>query len=239
MGGLYTLRPLDTWPGKRTNPRQPSRFDASWSDTQQLLARELDALRARPGSIVLQIEGVRERDLRIDGELRANATVPGPGVILSIDSRQHGALTWPCDTFEGCYYGKGVRKVGWQSNVRAIALGLEALRKVDRYGITSSGQQYTGWKQLGAGTPMPAARMSVDEAARLLVQYGEVETAEYPADPADLVCMAEAIGDRDAKECIGGYYRRAAKRHHPDTGGDPDLFRRLTEARDVLEAHRG
>jgi hypothetical protein len=42
----------------------------------------------------------------------------------------------------------------WQDNLRAIALGLEALRKVDRYGITKNSEQYTGWKQLEAG---PAA----------------------------------------------------------------------------------
>jgi hypothetical protein len=33
----------------------------------------------------------------------------------------------------------------WQHNVRSIALGLEALRAVDRYGITRRGQQYAGF----------------------------------------------------------------------------------------------
>jgi curved DNA-binding protein CbpA len=36
-------------------------------------------------------------------------------------------------------------------------------------------------------------------------------------------------------------YRQAARRSHPDTGDHADAatFRRLTEARDLLEAHRG
>lgn len=34
----------------------------------------------------------------------------------------------------------------WQHNVRSIALGLEALRAVDRYGITRRGQQYAGFR---------------------------------------------------------------------------------------------
>lgn len=38
----------------------------------------------------------------------------------------------------------------WQDNLRAIALGLEALRKVERYGITRGTEQYTGWKMLTA-----------------------------------------------------------------------------------------
>jgi hypothetical protein len=34
----------------------------------------------------------------------------------------------------------------WQHNVRSIALGLEALRAVDRYGITRRGEQYAGFR---------------------------------------------------------------------------------------------
>lgn len=44
------------------------------------------------------------------------------------------------------WYGE----VDWQINLRAIALGLEALRKLDRYGITSRGEQYTGWRAIEA-----------------------------------------------------------------------------------------
>lgn len=38
----------------------------------------------------------------------------------------------------------------WEHNVRAIALTLEALRAVDRYG-TTGGRQYAGFRQLQAG----------------------------------------------------------------------------------------
>lgn len=34
----------------------------------------------------------------------------------------------------------------WQHNVRSIALGLEALRAVDRYGISRRGEQYAGFR---------------------------------------------------------------------------------------------
>ena len=36
--------------------------------------------------------------------------------------------------------------VFWQHNLRSIALGLEALRAVDRYGISRRGQQYAGFR---------------------------------------------------------------------------------------------
>jgi hypothetical protein len=43
--------------------------------------------------------------------------------------------------------------VYWQHNVRSIALGLEALRAVDRYGITRKGEQYAGFRAaLSAGS---------------------------------------------------------------------------------------
>jgi len=34
----------------------------------------------------------------------------------------------------------------WRHNVRSIALGLEALRAVDRYGISRRGEQYAGFR---------------------------------------------------------------------------------------------
>jgi hypothetical protein len=35
----------------------------------------------------------------------------------------------------------------WQDNLRAVALGLEALRRVERYGIAQRGEQYAGWRR--------------------------------------------------------------------------------------------
>ena len=58
------------------------------------------------------------------------------------------------------------------------------MRKVERYGITKSGQQYTGWKQLGSGTPMPAAEMTVEEAARVVKYYSRSFTKGYGSWPS-------------------------------------------------------
>lgn len=58
-----------------------------------------------------------------------------------------------------------------QANLRAISNGLEALRAVDRYGITTGGEQYAGFAQLAAGDD-PA-----DRGARLVEEAGGLTKA--------------------------------------------------------------
>lgn len=203
-----TFRPIVQWPGRPTRARVPSRFKAGFSATLDLLDRELWHLRAK--NVVIEA-AVHEGAIRNDGGLRADARLQHPGIILSFDSR-HGPLRYPCDTY-----------TDWRDNLRAIALALEALRTVDRYGVTKVGEQYTGWKQL----PGPAAdipSMSTEDAARLVGAL----------DPP-LCDVHELLRDP-------GLYRRAyrlrAAQLHPDhNGGDAAEFKRLQEARRVLDAH--
>src|SRR4051812_2092573 len=121
-------RPIgDDWVWEKTKHRQYSRFDTSWTSTIGLLKRELGQVHARVP--VIQID-LTERDFRNDGEIRANAKDPEfPGVIVAFEMPKVGALKYRCDMFMGTHRGPA-----WQQNVRAIALGLEALRKVERYG---------------------------------------------------------------------------------------------------------
>jgi len=174
------------------------------------IERELQALAAE--NVVLQM-AIQDRDIRRDGWIRANARPGHPGVILTFESI-HGPLSYPCDTFDD-----------WQANVRAIALALEALRKVDRYGVTRRGEQYAGWKQL----PPPgasSATMTACIAAELLADAEGLD-----GDPEDLM---------DHPEAVRLTYRTAAKNTHPDRhGGDTRRFQLLQEAKAVLDAHHG
>lgn len=230
-------RPIDLWPGKLLSDgeREYSRFSATWTDTLQLLEREVDHLcgRAGAGDVVLQV-AVREQDIRLDGGVRANARpAEHPGVVLSFESR-HGPLRYSTDQFKGSGNYGGLSKKylpGWQANVRAIALGLEALRRVDRYGISKGGEQYVGYRQLGAGTPMGPATMTVEEAARLL----SANSIESPLSGRPVFTAAEILGDPGKANAA---YRIAARKAHPDAGGDPDEFRRLGEAKAIVEAYR-
>lgn len=48
-----TVRPIQSWPGELTTSRKRSNFKASWSDTIELLRRELRAINAT--NVVLQV----------------------------------------------------------------------------------------------------------------------------------------------------------------------------------------
>lgn len=223
---IVTYRPLDTWPDPNgltpADARQGSRFEATWAATLVLLGREIDALGDDGCVIELAVE---RRDFTVGGAVRANARPRHPGVIVSFDSERHGPLRYFTDRFTDSEYGNGSRfLVGWQANVRAVAKSLEALRLVERYGTANRGEQYTGWAQLGAGTPLgPPAPMTRDEAARTLLVGADMSTT-----PA---LVAEALDDA---AFVGMLYRIAARQHHPDAGGSADTFRKITEARDLL-----
>lgn len=192
-----TLRPL-TRPGD-TPPDARKRyvFSAGWDSTLQLLERELDMLSCRQGVLEL---GYREQDLRLDGFPRANAIMSTPAVAIAFESK-HGPLRYATDRF-----------VDWQDNLRAIALGLEALRKVDRYGISEHGEQYTGWRAIA-------------------------NTAEDPR----AVLTRHAFGSQPVGTIDGmtneDLYKLALKRVHPDQpGGTTDAFQQVQEARRSLAA---
>lgn len=206
MSTEWRQRPIDDWPGKLTRNRKRSTFRTGWAAVQDLLNRELRNLNARGTVMLVALDA---KDFRIDGQPRANARAQHPGVILSFESK-HGALRYACDTFDD-----------FADNVYAIALGLEALRKVERYGIANDGQQYRGYSALGAGTVM-GAPMDRDEAARVLADL---------ADSSGVLAGSDILAGRVP---VDEAYRLAARETHPDHGGDADLFRRATEARDVL-----
>lgn len=142
-----------------------SQFNSTYAQTLTLLEHELGQLGAH--DVVIQID-LDEGDLRLDGMPRASARPHRPGVAISFTSREHGPLRYATNVY-----------FPWQANLRAIALGLESLRRVDRYGITSKGEQYTGWKALPAGGDQERAQRG-----RLLIeQHGSVRAAEKATHP--------------------------------------------------------
>lgn len=207
----YSIVPIERWPEGWDKLRPPTRrspFSASWSSTLDTLVRELEYLRAT--EVTIQVDLTRD-DFRLDGNLRTAAKINYPGVIVGFNTKKFGGLSYPCNTFGG---NAGA---AWKENVRAIALGLEALRRVERYGIAERGQQYAGFKELGSGIALSS--MTQERALDILL---------------------EAVGAEDDDDGStwddGELFRRAAMKHHPDVGGDPDYFKLLVEARDYLEA---
>lgn len=206
---ILTYRPLEHYPGTPTARRVYGPFGrATWNSTLDKLEHELEALRAT--NVVLMMD-LTEADLRLNGQIRVGARPATPRVVLAFGSI-HGPLQYACDRFHD-----------WQDNVRGIAHGLEALRKLERYGIASRGEQYTGWKALGAGIAMGPATMTLEEAARF------VAVSANGMNDADWIYI---VDDSEYRESM---YRMAAKQLHPDQGGDEELFKRLVEAKRVLD----
>lgn len=197
-------RPIDQWLGTLTleSRRTDSPFTASWSDTVTLLEREVRHLAGNEATVVVQL-AVTERDCRLDGWIRADARPSHPGVIVAFEAKRHGPLRYSTDVHRSA--PSWTRRLpGWQANVRAIALGLEALRKVDRYGIARGGEQYRGWKAL------PQATADTGNPLGFLAAVADIPLANG-TDPKVL-------------------YRQALKRAHPDHGGSREKLEQVQEA---------
>jgi len=160
-----TFRPIPTWE-RPTRSRVYARFDSTHAATMELLEREIAMLDGRD---VVIGGGWREKDIRLDGQPRSNAPNPSehPGVEVSFSVAKRGRLVFRTDRFDR-----------WQDNLRAIALAMEALRKVERYGVADSGQQWAGFAQLAAGDTESSER------GRLLVeQHSSVVAALRATHP--------------------------------------------------------
>ena len=199
------------WPGSLRAPanrqyakfKRPGRFvNGKWvgqtpmplSQTVEDLGRELRALRAKDAELLVVLE---PSQFRIDGKPRANVTPEHPGVIPSFDMPGIGRVSYPCDKY-----------TRWEDNLRAIVLALEALRLVDRHGVTRRGEQYRGFLALEA-TAAPAGFATTEEAISFLLKVSDLHGAE--------VDISRAL-------------RIAQRNTHPDHGGDAAIFQRVSLA---------
>lgn len=195
-----TVGPITTWPGDRTPPdaRRRALFSAPFSDTLDLLARELDYMRAT--DVRLEVAIPADPKLwRNDGRPRSHARADHPGVVLRFQTKVFslGEVAYSTDRF-----------TDWRDNLRGIAKTLEGARMMERYGTTARGQQYKGFKEL----PAPASSMNTAEAAAFMVQHGGAEgtTADQYRRAAKVLHPDHQGGDsslmsklNEAKEVLG------------------------------------
>ncbi len=186
-----TFRPLTQWPpGPRTGTKKSGQFKATWLQTLDLLEYELGKLRAR--DVVIQIEDPEGiKGIRNDGSIRIVSTKfyrNLSGIVLSFESPK-GNISMPCDRYDY-----------WQDNLRAIALSLEALRAVDRYGVTKGNEQYRGWAKLEA----PSNGMDRSKALEVIASILGVPREAVNTNPA-------------------AFIKEARIRYHPDSTTDKDV----------------
>jgi hypothetical protein len=206
--------PIREWPGALRSPgqRRTSSFRSTLTSTLKILDKEIFELvdtRAQQNSAELLI-AIPAGGFRKDGRPRSDARAEHPGVIFSLDSR-HGHLSYPCDTFDT-----------WQDNLRAIALALQALRQVDRYGVTAHGEQYRGFMAIESGV---AATMSTEAAVQILARVAKFNIGASP--------MAD---DEDLAEARRRLILRAKRHAHPDRGGSRADWDLVAQAEAVLDA---
>lgn len=93
-------------------------------------------------------------------------------------------------------------------NIAAIAAHLGAIRGMERWGVADISQMFTGFAQLPAPTPV---------------------RPWY-----DVLGVSKDAPD----EVVQSTYRTLAKKHHPDTGGDPNKMAEINAAMDSYRASR-
>jgi hypothetical protein len=213
------IKPISKWIVAETKDPGYSQFKQTYSNTKKILEFELGKLGAIDSSVQLEMF-IKPEDLRRDGELlRANHKPYKPGVVLSftiitrrLRNNQTGeirnetkTLSYPCDTYND-----------WQDNVRAIALSLEKLRSVARYGVFK-------YEDMISRLALPSAEGKIsdrDAAFALLsnktgIPIGEIKSSEVSLKTA---------------------YRTAAQNLHPDKNGGitTDDFIKLQDAKRIL-----
>lgn len=213
----FETRPLGRWTDPETLDRKSTGvFRATWDSTLELLGSEAEQLGA--GLVVVQID-VEDGDLRRDGALKARARVGHPGAVVSFES-QYGPLRYATDVYEQQWTGS---MPGWQANVRAIALALQALRAVDRYGVTRRGEQYKGWTAIASASPGRGPFTTEDEARQWMRGAADIEGIS-----------------RASWTTLDDLYKKLAVLMHPDMpAGSPERWERLDAAAKLLGVRGG
>lgn len=224
---MFVVRPISDRTPFGIGEYKNSPFTVTYSTALDLLVRELEFLDAR--DVVVELDVV-ESQIRNDQRLRADARPGSPAVRLAFESAQ-GPLVYATDEFVKANWRRSGMQADWQHNLYAIALGLEALRKLDRYGITRRGEQYTGWKALPAGRAMPGSHMTTDAALAL------IEQVAIGDEDADRVRSIEIL--RTSPEMLWRAVRNAKGLSHPDRqNGDRTLWDQVEQAARVLGVDR-
>jgi len=177
-----TWRPLPAWPYPPA-PKSSVTFRADWNQTMHNLEQEIERIKGRDVLIGVVAD---DSQFMFDGTIKVGFKVKHPGAEVSFDVPGQGRLAFHTDAFNSL-----------QANLRAISNGLEALRAIDRYGITTGTEQYAGFQQLSPGGP------DIERGRLLVEKHGSVAEAlkrthpDQGGDPrqlADVQAYRKSIG---------------------------------------------
>ncbi len=207
--------PITQWIGKKNQNPRPSQFRATYSDTLKILKFELEKAGIYGDSAQLQMF-IRPDDMRLDGNMRANSKPYEQGVKLVFqrygekffDNQKQKwkwrlkTVSYPCDAFDD-----------WHDNLRAIALSMEALRRVERYGVFKYGDIMDR-----LALPSADGKVSDRDIALTFLSIHSGFQQNVLIDP-NIMKIA---------------YTKAATKLHPDKGGSNEDFLKLQEVKRIL-----
>jgi DnaJ-domain-containing protein 1 len=189
------------WPAGRPRRKQwdrkPGRFmkhgqPLTVAGALARLQAELDRIGARYPVVSSNLE------VRLDGMPRSGARQPddrGVAVYFQLNGKP---ICMPCDTYFDV-----------ADNIAAIAAHIEATRAIERHGVATVAEMFTGFQQIPA---QPGQR----------VWWAVLEVSE-----------------RASRDEIDAAYRRLARERHPDHGGSDTKMAELNVARQqALEARQ-
>lgn len=169
-----TWRPLPAWPYPPGRRLVGARLRAP---TDAVLDRLEDEIGRLKGSDVVIGVVVDESQIGFSGNLKAGGRTrfAHRGVEVSFDTPKRGRLVFHTDAYDDV-----------TANLRAIGLGLEALRAVDRHGITSTAEQYAGFAAIGPGGPDPSRGKVLAEHHGSVAEALKRTHPDHGGDPHDL-----------------------------------------------------
>jgi hypothetical protein len=150
----------------------------------QRLEAELDRLAAERSTLSTNVE------LRLDGRPRADSEPKDPGAAVYFTFRGR-ATVLACDKYDRV-----------ADNIVAIANHIDALRRIERYGVGTIEQALAGYRALPA-----------DSAAAWRQVFGFADSARV------------SLQELDAR------YKSLARERHPDRGGSEEGMAHLNRAR--------
>jgi hypothetical protein len=178
-----------TLPGRRTRASFSTKHSTdrrlSVYTAVQRLEAELDRLGARSPVLSTNVE------LRLDGRPRSDNEPRDPGAAVYFQFKGR-ATVLACDRYNRV-----------ADNIAAIAAHIDALRRIDRYGVGTLEQALAGYKALPA-----------DTAADWRTVFGF------------------AGGSSPTRDQVEDAFRRLARERHPDHGGSDDAMQHLNRARE-------
>ena len=200
MSDAPAAYPLAWPPGRpRATSREAGRFgttlrnDPGWKAPKPLtlaearvrLARELDLLGARLAVLSSNVE------LRLDGQPRAGRTEPAdPGVAVYFRLHEK-PIALACDRYTTV-----------AQNIAAIAAHIDATRRIERYGVATMEQMFTGFLAL----PAPIAP---DDWRSALGNPGSLDEAEAAFRSRMRRAHPDAGGEHGAAAALNAAIRRA------------------------------